>query len=1300
MTLKSDIGSKAAWKGFSSQTVYIAYRLMILEDKFDMYPENVEDLMIKKDDEVKELIQVKNLSTDLTLSDLEPKKSDSFFRRILDYKSEDLKIKVISFGNIGYELDQVNKRNEQCIKSFKNKMLSYGYTNEDIDWIIKHIEIKKENEELLRKNILLKINKDFKTSIATNIIFDCLINYISSLSRKVQMTNNKIWNNKVNDIIKDIVSIKGMYEQYGKTILNLSDYKTDKSIEVLLNEYRNGFDAKPDHIRNNLDIYRGKWIKNIEDAYKDNNVVVIRGISGQGKSSLAYRFLIDNFNEEFVFVVEHIRDFKQAEDIIVAINGLACSKTQETIIYIDITPYDTSWKWILEQIQKRDLNIKVLITIREEDYRRSNINSGLYELKEIEITLEKDEAEELYNIYGSNYFLNFEEAWYSFGANGPFMEFMYMLSEKQTLTDKLTSQIDNIIENESDADNWLKLLLIVSFAGKDNYKINFEILTEKINSNNFSKILKNLQKEYLIKLEKNSKYIVSTHALRAKILSNIIMDKIYVNKIELIINVLSCITEYYPTLIVEYLYDNLDSVEEFIDQVTKVQFKTWTSYATLIRSMLWLDTYKLYLEKKEQFDFGNEICNDSFSILFIGDVTGYLKYDRQKTLKTLKSINENMVKTIEEKIELNQFKVKYYYTDLLLKNITNYLNSKVISKDDDYSKVRYVLFWLANRNMYLTKVKVDNIDFSKLDEILDLMIGLKIQNLDELYLVLLNKVKADVVKKYNIVSLEENNEIFVRVLNNLDNKNEKSFSERVMEVVYCIRRLYYGKSKYNVKMLGTDLLEWFKIPDTEKYIDSDRLPLDWLTDINRQLIDIDDYDKRTESWESYRKCIDEINKLILEFIKKYCEALDYFYKKNNTTKLLDPSLEDLKNKINLKNKNMNKNPRCTTNKFGLDNILYSFRNDKNNASKNTNNIISLENGNKKEFGINRKFGKFMSSIINFINQKDFAFLYKIKKEENNIINLSLFNISQSLIDYIDFYIEYKKIFGESIINEQLYNELKILMLFWEIFVNRPFWKHKSKLYEIKLIKKKKEENFRDYILDNLDKYLTIFNNQKYYNIDIFKVEEFYANLYNPYYNISITSYEAFLLEEYQKMHENKIDIIYSIAGKKTQLGTTIDLKNILHSKNVDEFMKKQISKRYENNIYDDELVDSKNIIYHSLLAIGKIGGLKTYYRYIISVNSEIDNIDTKEGEHVYETWCEETKKFLKEELMDLINSCNIIFEEINKNKEYINITEKYIECLVNYTEMLDSVVREKNIDDLLDLEQLNEVLVKLINTLE
>lgn len=57
---KSELGTKAAWKGFSSQTSYIAYRLMLLNDESMFYPEQAEDLMIKKDGVPQELVQVKS----------------------------------------------------------------------------------------------------------------------------------------------------------------------------------------------------------------------------------------------------------------------------------------------------------------------------------------------------------------------------------------------------------------------------------------------------------------------------------------------------------------------------------------------------------------------------------------------------------------------------------------------------------------------------------------------------------------------------------------------------------------------------------------------------------------------------------------------------------------------------------------------------------------------------------------------------------------------------------------------------------------------------------------------------------------------------------------------------------------------------------------------------------------------------------------------------------------------------------------------------------------------------------------
>ena len=44
--------------------------------------------MIKKNEKIKELIQIKNLSKKLSLSDLKPQEEDSFFKRVLKYKTE------------------------------------------------------------------------------------------------------------------------------------------------------------------------------------------------------------------------------------------------------------------------------------------------------------------------------------------------------------------------------------------------------------------------------------------------------------------------------------------------------------------------------------------------------------------------------------------------------------------------------------------------------------------------------------------------------------------------------------------------------------------------------------------------------------------------------------------------------------------------------------------------------------------------------------------------------------------------------------------------------------------------------------------------------------------------------------------------------------------------------------------------------------------------------------------------------------------------------------------------------------
>ena len=121
-TIKSEIGTEAAWRGFSTQTLYIAKRLLEAENNVQLYPEQVEDLMIMRKGKIIELV-------------------------------------------------------------FKGK----------------RIYIKKR------------------------------------------------WEEKVSNIAKDLMAIDSMQRQYQRTIIPLYDYKSNKTNEELLNDYRMGVNARPDH---------------------------------------------------------------------------------------------------------------------------------------------------------------------------------------------------------------------------------------------------------------------------------------------------------------------------------------------------------------------------------------------------------------------------------------------------------------------------------------------------------------------------------------------------------------------------------------------------------------------------------------------------------------------------------------------------------------------------------------------------------------------------------------------------------------------------------------------------------------------------------------------------------------------------------------------------------------------------------------------------------------------------------------------------------------------------------------------
>ena len=162
---RSDVGAQAAWKGFSSQTLYIASRLISDKGGYEYYPEDIEDLVIKKDGVVIEAVQVKNVSADLTLSSLASTKTskggDGFFNRMCSLHNQNPSfrcIKVVYFNELGTELQEIQSGNKKAKESLAKRLMEkHGLFESEAEWLIESLCFEKACLDDLDANIRTQI---------------------------------------------------------------------------------------------------------------------------------------------------------------------------------------------------------------------------------------------------------------------------------------------------------------------------------------------------------------------------------------------------------------------------------------------------------------------------------------------------------------------------------------------------------------------------------------------------------------------------------------------------------------------------------------------------------------------------------------------------------------------------------------------------------------------------------------------------------------------------------------------------------------------------------------------------------------------------------------------------------------------------------------------------------------------------------------------------------------------------------------------------------------------------------------
>lgn len=1021
MTKTNNLGAISALKGYRAQFLYSLLRILSYEDsEAEFHPEGeFEDLDIyNHEGTVIEIIQIKDLENILTLSEIiTSRKENTFLKRAIKaYKGNHTpKIKLVSFGKINEDVK--NLANQEYSKNLINKLIKQGLTYSDIKLLKGNFEYEIVNEQKIKENIILNIEK-WGTFADTKITLDLLTYWIYYAAEKQIAITPVSFKDQFVQICRFQNERISFNKTYNSLIQPLDCNIEEENIESLKLDFYRGISASFKHILADVDVIRIKKLNLIKNKFNYSNIVFVHGASGQGKSTLAYRYIKENCVGATTFELKHLPDdITIIYNVINSLEGISKGIRFPITIYIDVEPGNKEWTNVLRDLASKK-NFNFLITIREEDWNSIEVDDKFI-FSEVEILFEQEEAELIYEAldeYNKDLkFKDFDNAWDSFGEYGPLMEFVYLITQNESLSAKLKYQINKIRSDSSVSGNEkIKILRYIVLADCYGSKIKLKEFNQFLQLKNEILFLVDLlQKEYLIKISGDKTHIVGLHPVRSKIIKELLFDgEIYLES-DYIIDALSFISE---NTILNFLRNAFRYSEllpnKLIEKLNTFEPQKWQMYYQIFKSLLWkgIADYtnqnisilkEVYADYNKgwmnvvNFDFTNTIKGGS-----IMETTDFFTKEQQQYAK---SINEK----VSGKNEV------FSYCSNWLSSI-NQINIIPEGKDE-WDAFGLFLFWLHYFNNTTVVINYNdfqiekNLSIQPLDVIAHVLYALKKYNTQSFLLV--EKVEKlffqKLSEKYNIITIEQENSTIncYYLFDIIDEKIESDESDFIhaksIKIIDLLRFAFPDKELYGTKGVGHQFSFLPANYDSSiKQISQNNLPLKPLVEINSTYINLFEYTVRPKSWQGY---VDEVTNrrlLIIEILSKMVKALNLYHKQKGFKPLVEYVQDYNENYHNLiKNKSIPTLPQLIIDEWGI----YGEGNAKK-IKSNFDVSDTIDNKEIKQMLAIRKYDTYRGhyrdfdvSIENFLRQSAESIIRKIKISLNEDISKMADNARISLV---------------------------------------------------------------------------------------------------------------------------------------------------------------------------------------------------------------------------------------------------------------------------------------------------------------
>ena len=574
-------GGPPAIRGFRLQMLYVLHRLLCDEKVFAVELETIEDaVLLDHEGNHFEIIQVKAEGQPLGAAALR----DSSLPRHMHTGTV---LRLVSFSGFGQQLSMAAQGGNAA---FGKVNTTLNKSEEYTQALLTQLVLTTVSESILLDEVcgmLQNTSAGFRPKLTLTLLCGWLA--VAAESRRtVKRTEVFAQLQQATRLLKDAESWQTQWHQ---TIHPVAEESCDLDGVALRGEYHAGISARRSHILANGDTRRQAQIDRLDVLFTAARTCIIFGASGQGKTSLALRYLEERAPLGTRLSVTEVRSAEQAVAIARAIACYCDSLNTYVYVHIDATAYDCGFEDLLALLTQHP-KIRLLATLRTEDWERHVTLQTRATVASLELKMEEAEALSIFEQLrerGNTRFPTFESAWQSFGGQGPLLEFTHLVTQHERLRTRLIAQANQLIAEFTDEEFTLLHTLVVAtrFGGE----VDLSALARSLQTHSATKIIKRLRDEYVVRQPTNST-ISGLHFLRSQILTEILDRHALDSGAKARQAALLSISE---RDIEDYIVSSVLAGESDLNwqrELSSRQFTSWTGLGGVVKALVWFSLWR------------------------------------------------------------------------------------------------------------------------------------------------------------------------------------------------------------------------------------------------------------------------------------------------------------------------------------------------------------------------------------------------------------------------------------------------------------------------------------------------------------------------------------------------------------------------------------------------------------------------------------------------------------------------------------------------------------------------------------